>query len=88
MSKQAGSKPEGWQETVGGVKQACWCGKEWGEGHEDAAAHVHGASEQEQVVKSESEEEQTESEEEELAEGWTMGWYGPVRCEGPSDDDV
>ena len=88
MIKQAASKPEGWQETVGGVKQACWCGKEWGEGHEDAAAHVHGASEQEQVVKSESEEEYTESDEEELEEGWTMGWYGPVRCEGPDDDDV
>ncbi len=57
MSKQVASKPEGWQETVGGVKQTCWCGKEWDEGHEDAAAHVHGASEQEQVVKSESEEE-------------------------------
>jgi hypothetical protein len=31
-------------------------------------------------VKSESEEEQ-ESDEEELEEGWTMGWYGPVRCQ-------
>jgi hypothetical protein len=33
------TKPAGWQPVVGGVKQACWCGKEWGEGHEDAAAH-------------------------------------------------
>ena len=25
----------GWQETVGGVKQACWCGEEWSDKHED-----------------------------------------------------
>jgi hypothetical protein len=33
------TKPAGWQPVVRGVKQACWCGQEWGEGHEDAAAH-------------------------------------------------
>ncbi len=54
------SKPAGWKPVVGGVKQACWCGKEWGEGHEDASAHD---------VQSESEEEQAESSEEELEEG-------------------
>jgi hypothetical protein len=66
------TKPAGWQPVVGGVKQACWCGHEWGEGHEDAAVHDEH---------SESEQEQTESSEEELEEGWTKGWYGPVRCQ-------
>jgi len=64
------TKPAGWQPVVGGVKQACWCGKEWGEGHEDAAAHD-----------AQSEASETESSESELEEGWTKGWYGPVRCQ-------
>ena len=35
MSQQVARKPVGWQETVGGVKQACWCGQEWSDKHED-----------------------------------------------------
>ena len=72
MHKQVATKPAGWQPVVGGVKQACWCGHEWVEGHEDAAAHDGqgggGSS-------------SSESSEEELEEGWTKGWYGPVRCQ-------
>ncbi len=67
----AATKPAGWQAVVGGVKQACWCGQEWAEGHEDAGVHD---------VQRESEEE-AESSEEELEDGWQHGWYGPVRCE-------
>jgi hypothetical protein len=65
------TKPAGWQAVVGGVKQACWCGHEWGEDHEDASAHdVQGEGGS-----------SSESSEEELEEGWTKGWYGPVRCQ-------
>ena len=35
MSNQIVRKPVGWQETVGGVKQACWCGEAWHDNHED-----------------------------------------------------
>jgi hypothetical protein len=28
-------RPKKWREQVGGVKQACWCGHEWHDGHED-----------------------------------------------------
>ena len=70
-TKPPATKPLHWRPVVAGVKQACWCGREWGEGHEDAAAHDE---------QRESEEE-AESSEEELEEGWQKGWYGPVRCE-------
>ena len=38
MHKQVAAKPTkpaGWQETVDGVKQACWCGEQWSDMHED-----------------------------------------------------
>jgi hypothetical protein len=71
MDKQVATKPADWQSHVHGVKQACWCGQEWGEGHEDAAVHdVQGEGGS-----------SSESSEEELEEGWTKGWYGPVRCQ-------
>jgi hypothetical protein len=50
------SKPAGWQPVVDGVKQPCWCGEQWYDGHEDADVHDE---------QSESEQEQTESSEEE-----------------------
>lgn len=28
-------RPKKWREEVSGVKQACWCGHEWHDGHED-----------------------------------------------------
>ena len=64
------TKPAGWQPVVDGVKQPCWCGEQWYDGHEDAAVHDE-----------QSEASETESSESELEEGWTKGWYGPVRCQ-------
>ena len=94
MSQQIARKPVGWQETVGGVKQACWCGEEWHDNHEDgnhaeeeaqvpvlSALPVLGKRKAEEVETQEGGESEEESEEEELEEGWQKGWYGPVRCE-------
>lgn len=97
MSQQIVSKPVGWQETVGGVKQACWCGEQWSDTHEDGnhaeeevqvpvlpvlpALPVLGKRKAEEVETHEGGESEEESEEEELEEGWQKGWYGPVRCE-------
>ena len=91
MSQQIARKPVGWQETVGGVKQACWCGEEWHDNHEDGnhaeeeaqvpALPVLGKRKAEEVETQEGGESEEESDEEELEEGWQKGWYGPVRCE-------
>ena len=95
MSQQIVSKPVGWQETVGGVKQACWCGEQWSDTHEDGN---HAEAEVQVPVlpvlpvlpalpvlgKRKAEEVETHEggeSEEELEEGWQKGWYGPVRCE-------
>ena len=76
-------RPVGWEEEVDGVKQACWCGKEWYDNHEDAN-HEDVWVEAEVVVGGvlgKRGRDDEESEESELEEGWQLGWYGPVRCE-------
>lgn len=89
-------RPEGWEEQIEGVKQACWCGEEWCDNHEDGNHEdvyvempVLGKRKAEEMKEADVEQDDesgSDESEEELEEGWEHGWYGPVRSQSWLDE--